>query len=219
MRKMTYLMAISGLLITGCMSTHGPVGAGVGVGTTGFVAEAKYAPTDHLQMRGSFNVLQYDRTEEIDGIDYDGELNMTNVGVFADYFPFHNGFNISGGAYMGDKSVDLTATPASNVEIGSMSFTPAQVGTLQGDVKMKDFAPYLGVGYDNFIGSSNISFNARAGVMFGGSPEANLNAVGGLLSTDPVLTQELRSEIEDIENDLEDFKYYPVISIGLAKKF
>jgi len=193
---------------------------GLGVGTTGATVEGKFAPNNTVALRGNFNFLDVTVDEEFDDIDYDGDFEATTFGGFVDVAPFQNGFVLSGGAYVGDKTLDLDATPTTNVEIGGQIFTPAEVGTLTGQAKLDSFAPYAGIGYDGFIaGSKAWSFNARAGVMFTGSPNVDLVSANGTLSGNPVLRQELEAEIAAIEEDAEDYKYYPVLTIGVARRF
>ncbi len=193
---------------------------GLGVGTTGATVEGKFAPNDRVALRGNFNFLSFSVDEEYDDIDYEGDFDATTFGGFVDVAPFKNGFILSGGAYIGDKEVGLDATPTVNVEIGDQVFTPTEVGTLTGEAKLNSFAPYAGIGYDSFIsGSKDWSFNARAGVMFTGSPDVNLVSANGTLSSNPTLRQELAAEIAAIEEDADDYKYYPVLSIGVARRF
>lgn len=193
---------------------------GLGAGTTGLNAEVKFAPNNKVALRGGYNLLDFDVDQEYDDIDYNGDLSLNTFSGFVDVAPFGNGFVLSGGAYVGDKTLGLNAMPSSSVEIGGNTFTPAEIGTLTGEAKLKSFAPYAGIGYDSFIsGSSDWSFNARAGVMFTGSPEVDLVSVDGLLSNDAGLRADLEAEILAIEDDAEDFKYYPVISVGIARRF
>lgn len=201
-------------------SSASKFGVGLGVGTTGATLEAKYAPNDSIALRGSFNYLSFSLDEEFDGIEYDGDIDATTFGGFVDVAPFKNGFVLSGGAFLGDKTVDLDATPTSAVQIGDESFTASEVGTLTGQVELASFAPYAGLGYDGFIGGSkDWSFNARAGVMFTGSPEVDLESANGSLSSNALLLQELEAEIAAVEDDADDYKYYPVISIGVTRRF
>jgi hypothetical protein len=209
------------VLGTGCLSTPG-VGIGVTGGTTGVAAEVKAnpLPTSRLLVRGSYNFAKFSGDVESDGIQYDGDFTLSNFGAFADVAPFGGPFYISGGAYVGKKEADLIATPASNVTIGGTSFTPADVGSLIGKAEFKDVAPYVGVAFDNFANSiGGWSFNARAGVMFVGSADVNLTSANGLLSSDPVLLNELIEEIESIEQDAEDYKYFPVVTLGITRRF
>jgi len=193
---------------------------GLGVGTTGATIEGKFAPNDFVALRGNFNYLDFSVDEEYDDIDYEGDFDATTFGGFVDVAPFQNGFILSGGAFLGDKTLGLDATPGTNVQIGDQSFTPAEVGTLTGQAELNSFAPYAGIGYDSFIaGSGDWSFNARAGVMFTGSPEVDLVSANGALSNNQVLRQEIDAEIAAIEEEADNYKYYPVISIGIARSF
>jgi len=218
-------------LLAGCSSTSSyntnaksdqgsKFGVGLGVGTTGATVEAKFAPNDLVGLRGSFNFLSINVDEEYDDIDYEGDFDATTFGGFVDVAPFKNGFVLSGGAFVGDKTLDLDATPSVNVEVGDQVFTPSQIGTLTGEANLESFAPYAGIGYDSFIaGSSDWSFNARAGVMFTGSPKVDLISTNGTLSSSDLLRQELEAEIAAIEEDADDYKYYPVITLGVARRF
>ncbi len=193
---------------------------GLGAGTTGITAEAKFSPNDRIALRGNYNFGEIVVDQDYDGIDYDGDLSLSTFGGFVDVAPFKNGFVLSGGAYVGDKTFDLNATPSNAVEIGGLSFDPSDVGTLTGRAEFNNFAPYAGIGYDSFIsGSSNWSFNARAGVMFTGSVDVDLVSVNGLLSNDQTLRDEIEAEILAIEEDAENYKYYPVLTIGIARRF
>jgi hypothetical protein len=193
---------------------------GLGIGTNGASIEGKFAPNDLIALRGSFNYLDVFVDADFDDIAYEGDYDASTFGGFIDVAPFKNGFVLSGGAFLGDKILDLDETPTANVQIGDQSFTPSQVGTLTGQAELNSFAPYAGIGYDNFIaGSSDWSFNARAGIMFAGSPKVDLISANGTLSSDPILRQEVEAEVSNIEESIEGFKYYPVISIGVARRF
>jgi len=55
--------------------------------------------------------------------------------------------------------------------------------------------------------------------MFTGSPEVDLVSANGALSNNQVLRQEIDAEIAAIEEEADNYKYYPVISIGIARSF
>lgn len=213
--------SMAAMVMSGCLTLPG-AGIGATAGTTGLGAEVKVnpLPTGHVLLRGGLNYAQFSGDVESDGIDYDGDFTLANASAIADFSPFGGLLYISGGAYVGDKSADLTATPLTDVVIGGTSFTPAEVGSLTGSAEFNDVAPYLGIAFDNFTNSiAGWSFNARAGVMFVGSADVNLTSSDGLLSSDPALLQELREEIESIEEDAEDYKYFPVVTLGITRRF
>ncbi len=211
-----FLSAVSSAAFAG----SGEFGVGGSVGTAGVGIHAKAAFSDYVSVTGGFDYLKFGRDEVYDGINYEGDLKFSNFSGLVNFHPFKNGFNISGGAYIGDKTLDLTATPATNVQIGDVSFTPAEVGTLNGAASLKNLAPYAGIGYDGFMtASGNWSFNAKAGILFTGTPEISLVSTGGTLSNDPTFRAELTKEVNNLQRDIKDFKYYPVVSLGVTRKF
>ena len=213
-------MAVGTAALLGACNHGSGVGFGGTLGTTGVGAEVKYTPDSRLMLRGSYQVLNFESTLDIDDIEYDGDVDADTFGGFVDLAPFGNGFIVSGGAYVGDKVVDLVATPSSNVEIGGMDFTPEQVGTLDARAEFDNVAPYLGIGYDGYLNPRREwSFNARAGVLFAGSADVSLLSVNGEFSDNPLFVQELRREVEQIEEDIEDYKYYPVVTVGVTRRF
>ncbi len=218
------LIGATALMGSACTSSspHN-FGVGGGFGTTGATLEAKYAVSNHVVLRGNVNALPVSRNENFDGVDYEADLDMTTFGGFADVYPFrNNGFNVSGGLYGGEKSVDLLGVPdaTTTVEIGSTTYTGAQIGTLRGSVDYSEASPYLGVGYDGFMNHNRLwSFNARAGVMFVGEPEVNLTAEGGLVSMLPSVQADLQAEADNLQDELDKYKYYPVVSIGVTRRF
>lgn len=212
------------LMSTACASnSQHNFGIGTGVSTAGINVEAKYAATNNLVLRGSVNTLPVSTDQNFDGVDYEASIDMLNVGAFADIYPFrNNGFNISGGVFAGDKSLDILGTPdaAQMVEIGDETYTGAEIGTLRGSVEYSNVAPFVGIGYDGFLNHDRLwSLSARAGVMLVGSPEVNLIAEGGLVSTQPDVQDELEREADNLQDELDEYKYYPVISLGITRRF
>lgn len=190
------------------------------VGTTGGTLEGQAQITPWLQLRGGFNYFEYSVDEEFDDIDYDGDLDLSTFGVFADLRPFSNSFVISGGAYIGDKTLNMLASPTGPVEIGDTTFTPDQVGMLQLDADMEETAPFVGIGFDTtFQGSGNFGFRGIVGAMFTGTPSINLESIGGQLSNDPTFLAEIEEEEANLRNDVDDFEVYPVIQLGVSYRF
>lgn len=216
------LLAAAGALNSACLSNQHDFGVGTSVGTTGVSLEGKYAATDMLTLRGNINILPVDVNESYDGVDYNVDVDMQTAGGFVDFHPFRNGFHLSGGAYGGDKTADLLGTPgpATTVEIGNTTYTGAQIGTLRGQVEYSDISPFVGVGFDGFIKSnSHWSLNARAGVMFVGSPDVSLSSEGGLASMFPSVRTELDREEQNLQDELDQYKYYPVVTVGITRRF
>ncbi|MGF1454500.1 MAG: hypothetical protein ACFB6R_03890 [Alphaproteobacteria bacterium] len=188
---------------------------GVTAATTGFGPEIQVRVLPRLVLRGGYNYFRFGVDDDYDGVEYDAELNLSNFIVGADIHPFGNAFFISGGAFIGDKSVDLDGNTTEPVEIGDTTFSPDEIGTLSGEVELKAVAPFAGLGFDNTFSGGRVGFKIMAGVLFTGSPDATLVSSGGSLSDDPTLVAELQQEEQSLEEEIEDFQFYPLISLGL----
>lgn len=194
------------------------VGATAGTSGVGLDVQVKVGPI--FTLRGSLDRLNWGADERYAGIDYQGDLTFDTVGGFIDMHPLANGFLISGGAYVGDRDIALAATPTGPVEIGGQTFTPGQVGTLNGSIKLSGVAPFIGLGWDDtFHRRSRWGFRAIAGVAWSDAPEVVLTSTGGSLSNDATLRARLRDESQNITDEAEGYGLFPVIQVGLNYKF
>jgi len=197
------------------------ISLGVKVGTLGPGAEAAIALSDFLGIRFGANYLPLEYEGTFDDVDYDVDLTLRSVSALIDVHPFKGAFRISGGVVYNGNELESEATPTSPIEIGDVTYlTPAtQVGTLKGEVDFDDIAPYLGLGWDTSFGKEGaFGFIADLGVMYQGSPEVELTA-NGTLAGNPAFQAELAKEEKNIQDDLDDFKFYPVISVGFSYRF
>ncbi len=77
------------------------------------------------------------------------------------------------------------------------------------------------MGYGRPIGKG-VSFTADLGVLFQGSPRTTLTATCGATTSPSTCAQiqnSVAAEQTNIENDVDKYQYYPVLSIGLAYVF
>lgn len=196
------------------------VAVGVNAGTPGLGVQAATQINESLVLRGALDGMSLSRDETYSDIAYSGKAKLLTGGVFADLHPGGGAFFVSGGAYVGKRKLDLRATPTTNVEIGDVTYTPAQVGRLTGEAKLSNLQPFLGLGFDNtFVGDRSWGFRALAGVAFSKAPKVKLEASGGTLSGNAAFLAELRKEEAETRKDAKDFRYFPVVQIGLTKRF
>ena len=196
------------------------VAVGGGIGTTGGVIEGQYGFNDYVTVRGNFNTFTYGIDEDYEDVEYDADLDLSNFGAFVDLHPFANSFMVTGGAYFGDKKIEGTGRPTQAVQIGNTVYTPAQIGTLSLDAAADDTAPFIGIGWDNtFRTTGNWGFKIIGGAMFSGEPDVELKSNGGVFSNDPTFLAELEREEQNIREDIEDFKVYPVVQVGVTYRF
>lgn len=197
-----------------------PITAALNAGTTGVGAEVQLSLGPVFVVRGGLDTLGYDFDESYGDIDYSGRFDFDTVSAFVDLHPFLNGFLISGGVYVGDRTINLNGQPTAPVEIGGATFTPAQVGTLSGRIKLSDTAPFVGVGYDDsFIREGRWGFRGMVGVAWSQDPEVGLSSSGGSLSDDPAFRARLEQEAREIQQDAEDKALFPVVQLGVTARF
>jgi hypothetical protein len=190
---------------------------GLSGGTNGVAPEIGYRG-EHLGIRANGGFLNYSRSENIDDLDYDGKLKLNSIGLLADWFPAGGGFRISAGFRSNSNQVALQATPTTNVTIGDVSYTPAQVGRLDGRVEFNRLSPTLTLGYGGKL-ASGFTLGFEAGVVMQGSPKLSLVSSGGTLSSNAIFLAELEQERAQAEDDAKDFKLWPVVQVHFLYRF
>ena len=129
-------------------------------------------------------------------------------------------FRLTGGIMYNGNESDITATPASNVSVGDIVFTPQMIGTLQGSVTFNTMAPYAGIGW--FSGREKregLSVAFDIGVLFQGAPSVENYYATGPMALIPGIQTELDKEAAKIEDELEPYQYYPVVALTLIYRF
>ncbi len=215
---MTLGVSIIGALLA--PHAHADVSVGANAGSNGVGVEARYSLTDKLVLRGAIGTLSWDLDETYDDIAYTGKLDYSPATLALDYHPFENGWFVSGGAMLGGPGLELSATPATAVDIGGVSYTPAEVGTLNADSEIGDAAPFIALGWTNARErTQGAYFSALVGAAFYGEANATLWASGGLLESDPSFLADLADEEAQLEDDLSSFEVYPILQVGGGYRF
>ena len=185
--------------------------------TLGLGGEFTTALTSNINARVGINALDLDiGEEEITDIEYDIGLDFTSFSALADWHVFNDSFRISGGIISMDNEVDLEASGPSGIfqEIGGFEYDWDDIGTLSGRVEIDDIAPYVGIGWGNpFTHNKRWGFTCDFGVAFTSSPDVTLTATG------LVPAEEVEKERQDIEDELDKFRFYPVIAVSFFYRF
>lgn len=210
-------LALSGLLLAGAAAAEG-FALGVKAGTLGAGLEATYGLSPRFNLRLGINSYTYEYDETTSGIRYDAELDLGSGALLLDWHPFAGVFRVSLGYMRNDNILRLTATPTGDQEIGGNTYTPTDIGTLSGEMTFAENVPYFGIGWGNAARGKGVGFSFELGAMFQDSPQVALRGNGGRAG-DPQFENDLRREEREIEEDLKEFKVYPVVSFGLSYHF
>ncbi len=199
------------------------------VSTLGIGADLTYGIMDKLNVRLNLNGGSLNIDNEIEGINYDGKLNLQSVGGLLDFHPTGGGFRVSAGIYNNSNNMDVDASGInnSNVEIGGRRYDLSDA-TLNTKVTFKSTAPYLGLGWGNAADKdSKFSLTTDLGVLFQGEPSAKLSTKGTVKDVQTataadvsILNGELaKEEVKLNDGDLKKFKLLPVVSLGMNYRF
>jgi len=202
----------------GCEDSGGLAIAGK-AGTLGLGGELTTAITSDINARVGYNRLDFDFDGDLGDIDYDFGLDFHSFSALVDWFVFDGPLRVTGGIISMNHKVHLEAGGASGEleGIGDGTYDWTDIGILSGVAEVDGVAPYFGIGFGKNILDENKrwGFYGDAGIAFTSSPGVTLASTGSV----PGLADDLAKESKDIEHDLESFKYYPVLSVGLFIRF
>jgi hypothetical protein len=225
--KEVLLATIIGFSFTpSAFANSGDIAVGAKVSTLGLGGEVTVGITPSFNARAGYNGFNYSGSTSQNQINYDYKLSLGSFPVLLDWYPFeHSGFRLSPGVIFNNNKVTATGTSAqaTSFTIGGQTYFTNQIGSLTGTVDFDKTVPYAGLGWGNTVGKdSGLSFVFDLGVIFQGTPKVELNASN--LQNNPAIVREaiqnsIDKEIADLKDKTDKFKYYPVVSIGLAYKF
>jgi len=191
-------------------------------GTLGGGVELSHAFGQRTGVRLNADGYSFKQTDTHDNIDYDMKLKLQTVSLLGDWFPFANNFRISAGAVLNGNKITMKGQPTGGFfTINGTQYNTAQVGSLDAAVDFNKAAPYFGIGYGRAI-NSGLSLIFDLGVMFQGSPKSKIDVTCGPLATPAQCAQarsDAQAEQSRLDESLHSYKYYPVISLGLAYTF
>jgi hypothetical protein len=210
----------------------GPACAEVGVagtaGTLGAGAELSFDVSRQIQGRIGIHGYNYSDRREASDIEYDAEANLRAATGFLDWHPGGRGFRLTGGlVYNGTDVTGRSLPPASgSYDVGGVLVPVSILGTLDADVDFDPVVPYAGLGWGRAPGSgSGFGVTLDLGVMFQGEGEVTLTPriPAGSPLNDPLARQAfqilLDREERDLQEDVNDYDLYPVVSLGISYRF
>ncbi len=193
-------------------------GVDVHVSTLGYGADLAFQMTDTVDVRVGLNQFKKNIDKTSGNLNYTGDLKLSSFGLLADWHLFNGVTHLTAGLMGNGNKLSMTATAAANTNytINGATYNSGPTGgALTTAVDFNKTAPYLGFGWSGRPKNSGFSFNSDFGIMFQGSPKATVTATGwsGAAST---LTSDAQAQLNE---DLKNYKYYPVISIGVGYAF
>lgn len=193
------------------------MGIGAFAGTTGIGPYAAVSASGQLGVRLGVGSLKLDRVQTVGNIDYDLDLGLRWYTLLLDVNPAGGRFRVSGGVMVNGSVLDASYVPAMDVLLGNNTYSPEELGHVQGRIEMQPVSPYVGIGLGRPAGNGpGINLLLDAGVAFT-SYEADLWHVGGRLPAEleQQLAGDLEMEADSLQEALDRISVYPVLSAGL----
>jgi hypothetical protein len=192
-------------------------GVGIKAGTLGLGLEARWSGLPYIDLRIGANGYTYEDDGRQANVLYEADLDLETFYLTANFhFPL-SPFRITAGAFANGNELNMISSEPGDFNIGGDFYTGAEVGTLTSTTSFSSTAPYLGLGFDfELFGKAGLNFDV--GVLWQDEPEVSLVATG-LLADDPAFMASLENERLQLEDEMSDFKAYPVVSLSFVYNF
>jgi len=201
-----------------------PFSIGVHVGSQGFGLNAAYETSEVFAIRiaSSFAPYGLNKTRNWGNQEYtvDMDAKFYNAQAVAEYKPFKRTSSsrfvqklavVGGFAYFFKSEADATAAPKNDYHYGDVVIPKEDLGTVKSHIKWNGFAPYLGAGIRSFELGGNFGLNVDLGTYYLSSPDVTITA-------DKMLSENTSNQ-ETVQENMKNYRWLPVLQVGLSYRF
>ncbi len=223
MRVKLLVLALCGSFATATQAEG--LGVYVNGGTTGFGLGLAGAMSENVTARLSYDTWKRTLTKSDSNGNYNLDLKLQNVSALMDWYPFGGAFRTTLGLVANGNKADLTSNAVSgSYTFNGQTYTASDVGSYSGEMKFNSTAPYLGIGWGNPVAKAKTwGFVSDVGVLFQGSPKVSSTVTCGAAIAGTATCTQLQNDVAasttQLQADTKNYKYYPVISVGLSYRF
>ncbi|HYD59579.1 MAG TPA: hypothetical protein VEC35_04455 [Noviherbaspirillum sp.] len=214
-----------GLTSNALAQSQSEIGLTGSVGTTGVGAHATFPVTPSVNVRLGMGYLGYNYRGSTSTMKYDLDLSAKTYDALVDWYPAKSSsFRITGGITYNGNPIGVRGQPnaAGVLAVGGNLYNASEAGSVTGKVSFNKFQPYLGIGWGRKLkDEKGWSFSTDVGVLFQGSAKTSLS-VGGCTVSAAVCNQlasDVARENSSLAHEMNKFKVYPVLRVGLSYKF
>ena len=212
------------------------MGIGVKISTLGAGIEVATPLARKFNLRGGFNMFRYSRPITNNGIHYTGQLQFQSAEAHLDWFLL-GGFHVSPGVlfYNGNRLTATASVPGGQTfTVGGTSYESDPAAPINGTGKM-DFvkvSPSIMLGIGNLIprNGRHFSFLFEVGGAYQGSARVALNLAGNIcapgnlatcrsIASDSTAQANILAQQVKIQNDVNPYRFFPVLSLGVGFNF
>lgn len=215
-----------GFVILGTTSTAWNNAQAVGVtldlGTTGAGGHVVIPLSENkLNVRLGANVFGYSYDGHTSDVNYRFKLKLQTYDALFDYYPTGGAFRLTMGGVINQSRI-TTQAKSNKLTINGHDYQADDVGSLHGRIDFKRYAPYVGLGWGNASAKGKgWGMTSDIGVVFQGAPRSQLHTDGCKISESACaqFQRDVDAENSKLNDTVKNFKYYPVIRIGVTYQF
>ena len=231
------ILVLSAGAAAGQTTTSLPIGVAVRtLAPFPFGVDAAVAISPKVNVRVGLNFFKFSHDFDDDGIEIAAKLNLSGFDTHVDWYPLGGTFHVSPGILLYNNIAvegDATVEAGRSFDLGDGTFISNPVDPVTGlaRVGFKRVAPSLLIGWGNVVprGDRRWSVPFEIGFIYSKAPTASLALTGSAcapdgsncrdIESDPILQNEVETEISKLNEDLEVFTFIPVISLGFSFRF
>ena len=192
------------------------------VGTLGIGLDVGIPINQNWAVRLNGNGGSVDEEITESGIDYSASLKARTVGLLLDWHPGGSFLRMSVGAYSNGNELKAVARPSGGTfDINGTTYSAADVGSLDAKIDFESMAPYVGFGLGN-VSNKGFKFTLDIGALYQRPPIIAMNVVCGAALTNPQCNQlqaDVLAETGQFTDAVKDYKWWPVIAVGVGWTF
>lgn len=225
-------------------ATPGPfsrLAFGGGISPLGINLQAAVNANRYINLRAIGNVFNYSVNNfATSGMNLNGKLNFATAGASVDFYPFPNhGFRVSPGTLFYNQNTltaDLTVAGGTSFTLNNVTYYASGTNPITGNgslgLNTQNPAFTITTGWGNMAPRNNRhwSFPFEIGAAMIGAPSVNVALTGGQacdaqglncvdVATDPNVQANLQAQVAKYRNDVNSFRFLPILTFGTAYSF
>lgn len=185
---------------------------GPNAGNLGLGPEAELRLGDHFGLRIGANYVSFDGVPDRREPDFNFNITPPAAGAMLDYYPFHEGFRLTGGLRYNAETPALIEGPSSAITISGLPFTPSANRSAGDGRDFVGYVPYGGLGLQSSFWEGRLELIFDLGVYYQGQLTSTAGATDGA-GSDP------EADSENAEEDLGFLGFYPIIGLSATYRF
>lgn len=191
----------------------------VKAGSLGYGLDISRPFNESWAARIAFNGVSFDYDIRETDVEYASEIDLRTAGLLLDWHPGGWAFRVTAGVYYNGNEARTSAQPRNGTfTINDRTYNAADVGSFTGTIDFKAAAPYVGIGFGN-AGKKGFKFTIDFGALYQSAPRVDLRTTCDAPAPCAQFENDVQAERRRLQEEIGDFKWWPVIGFGIGWAF